>query len=245
MFRNKSLRSSLSIFLGILVAGTPLIALAQEYRAPKRGLPGRREGAGTRGTCMNGQKFLMPLTPADGFSATLSNSPTFFWYVPETTAQTAEFSLLDGNDRQLYKAPINLTKTASIVSYTIPKEVTTAVLETSKDFYWQFTIVCDPNQPSRNPFVEGVVQRVKPTAELSQKLKTAPSARDRATILASSGIWQDAIATLAKQRCDRPNDTSFLASWTTLLKSVELDEFATEPLANCSTGGALRVRGKN
>jgi hypothetical protein len=230
MFCNKPFLSSLSIILGILIAGSPLLAFAQEYHPPKRGLPGRREGAGTRGTCMSGQKFLMPITPTDGFSATTSNSPTFFWYVPQTSVQTAEFALLDGSDKQLYKATVNLPGTAGIVSFTLPEKVATSVLENGKDFYWQFAVLCDPNQPSLNPFVEGVVQRVKPNANLINQLKQASSAHDRAAIYASTGIWQDAISTLAQQRCTHPNDASFTASWTKLLQSVRLDEFATEPL---------------
>ncbi len=53
----KSLVAPLSLLLGLLVVGTPLVAFAQSYNPPKRGLPGRREGAGTRGTCMQGQRF--------------------------------------------------------------------------------------------------------------------------------------------------------------------------------------------
>ncbi|WP_421655075.1 DUF928 domain-containing protein [Leptothermofonsia sp. ETS-13] len=221
--------------LGLVIVSVPLLTFAQEYRPPKRGLPGRREGAGTRGTCMEGQKFLMPLTPIDGFSATTSNSPTFFWYVPPTSAQMAEFALLDGNDSQLYRTTIALPGTAGVVSYTVPEKVTTSVLKTGQDFYWQFTIVCDPGQPSRNPFVEGVVQRIQPSKELVSQLKKAPTAYSRATIYASSGVWQDAIATLAQQRCTNPKDSSSLTSWFTLLQSVQLQEFATEPLiASCS-----------
>ncbi len=235
MLRNKPFISCLSIILGLVIVSHPLLTLAQEYRPPKRGLPGRREGAGTRGTCMDGQKFLMPLTPVDGFSATTSNSPTFFWYVPPTSAQMAEFALLDSNDSQLYKATIALPRTAGIVSFTIPEKVTNSVLKTSQDFYWQFTVICDPSNPSRNPFVEGVVQRIQPGKELVSQLKKAPSAYSRATIYASSGIWQDAIATLAQQRCLNPKDSSFLASWVKLLQSVQLQEFAAEPLtASCS-----------
>lgn len=244
MFRNKSLLFSLSIFVGLMLVGTPFLAMAQQYRPPSRGIPGRREGAGTRGTCMAGQKFLMPLTPVDGFSATVSNSPTFFWYVPPSPARRAEFALLDGNDRELYKTTIALPATPGIVSYTIPETVTKSVLEVSKDFYWQFTVLCDPNYPSRNPFVEGVVQRINANPNLSNRLKQATSVYDRANIYASAGIWHDAIAILAQNQCTYPNESSPRNHWTTLLQSVQLGEFATEPLtAVCSPRVGKREEG--
>ncbi len=145
----------------------------------------------------------MPLTPTDGFSATTSSTPTFFWYVPPTIARTAEFSLLDGKDKPLYKTTFNLTSEGGIVGFTLPESVTSSMVEPGKDYYWQFSVLCDPNQPSKNPFVEGVVQRVQPDSTLLAQLQSA-SPRERATIYATSGIWQDAIATLAQQRCVNP-----------------------------------------
>ena len=229
----KLLTVCLSGALSVAVCGVPLLAIAQEYHPPKRGIPGRREGAGTRGTCLRGPKLLMPLTPSDSFSATVSNSPTFFWYVPKTAAQTAEFALLDENDRTLYKATLNLPGEASVVSFSLPTSIAASVLTVGKDYYWQFSILCDPNQPSINPFVEGVVQRVKPLAALTSQLKKA-SPRDRATLYATNGLWQDAIATLAQERCTHPQDQTLVTSWIQLLQSVKLEDFAKESLtASC------------
>ena len=236
----KLLMTCLSGALSIAVCGAPLLAIAQEYHPPKRGIPGRREGAGTRGTCLRGPKLLMPLTPGDSFSATASNSPTFFWYLPNTGAQTAEFALLDENDRTLYRTTLNLPGTAGVVGFTVPPGVATSVLTVGKDYYWQFSILCDPNQPSINPFVEGVVQRIKPATDLTNQLKKA-NARDRSTLYAANGIWQDAIATLAQERCTNPQDSSLVTNWTQLLQSVKLGDYAQEPFtAVCSAKAAKK-----
>jgi len=233
MLQKNDYRKLMSVcLLGVLsslLCSAPLFAIAQEYHPPKRGTPGRREGAGTRGTCLRGPKLLMPLTPIDSFSTTASNSPTFFWYVPKTAAQTAEFALLDENDRTLYKTIVNLPGTPGVLSVTLPASVTTSVLTVGKDFYWQLSILCDPNQPSINPFVEGVVQRLKPTAALTSQLKKA-SLHDRSALYASNGIWQDAIATLAQERCAKPQDQRVATSWVRLLQSVQLEDYAQDPL---------------
>jgi len=233
MLQKNDYRKLMSVcLLGVLsslLCSAPLFAIAQEYHPPKRGTPGRREGAGTRGTCLRGPKLLMPLTPIDSFSTTASNSPTFFWYVPKTAAQTAEFALLDENDRTLYKTIVNLPGTPGVLSVTLPASVTTSVLTVGKDFYWQLSILCDPNQPSINPFVEGVVQRLKPTAALTSQLKKA-NLYDRSALYASNGIWQDAIATLAQERCAKPQDQRVATSWVRLLQSVQLEDYAQDPL---------------
>ncbi|MBW4469464.1 MAG: DUF928 domain-containing protein [Stenomitos rutilans HA7619-LM2] len=236
----KLLTACLSGFLGFAICSAPLFAIAQEYQPPKRGIPGRREGAGTRGTCLRGPKLLMPLTPTDSFSTTVSSSPSFFWYVPKTAAQSAEFALLDENDRTLYKTTVGLSETPGIISVTVPASVTASVLTVGKDFYWQLSILCDPSQPSINPFVEGVVQRTKPAAAVASQLKKAPLS-ERATIYASNGIWQDAIATLAQARCTKPQDQSVMASWTRLLQSVKLEDYAQTPLVQvCPAKASLK-----
>jgi hypothetical protein len=109
-------------------------------------------------------------------------------------------------------------------------------MKPQKDYQWQFSLICYPNQPDQNPFVEGVVQRVQVNSRLSMALEKAFDVRDRASIYASSGIWQDAIATLAQGRCTNPKDPALLTSWNTLLKSVRLEAFAQEPLSqSCTT----------
>ena len=222
----------LSTVLSMAVCSAPRLAIAQEYRPPQRGTPGQREGTGAHGTCLQGPKLLMPLTPSDNFSATVSGSPTFFWYVPRTTAQTAEFALLDSNDQTLYKTIIKLPNTPGIVSFSLPTNVTSSVLTVGEDFYWQLSLLCNPSQPSVNPFVEGVVQRMKLSAALASQLKKA-SVRDRPALYATAGIWQDAIATLAQQRCATPKDPRLVENWSRLLQSVQLEDFAKEPLQFC------------
>ncbi len=237
----KRLTACLSAALSLAVTSTPLLAIAQEYHPPQRGIPGRREGAGTRGTCLHGPKLLMALTPTDSFSTTMSTNPTFFWYVPNTKAQTAEFALLDDNDATLYKTTVPLSDTPGVVGFSLPAAVTTSVLTPGKDYHWQFSIVCNPDQPSFNPFVEGVVQRVKPSTALVNQLKKA-SQRERPSIYAAAGIWQDAIASIAQQRCTNPHDQDLVASWARLLESVQLSDFAAEPLLMTCPKPAVKPR---
>jgi len=226
---------TLLVLMGWLLC-EPLAALAQGYNPPRRGTPKRREGAGTRGDCVRGEKGLMPLIPGDGFGAAVSHRPSFFWYVPANKAKTADFMLLDSNSNLVYQAAIALDGTAGIVGVRLPANVTTA-LETGKDYLWQFSLICDPNQPSKNPFVEGTFQQVQPDPNLRSQIQATPVDK-LADLYASAGIWQDEIATLAKQRCDRPNDATLLARWKELLQSGQLDAYVDEPLTqSCAVLG--------
>lgn len=237
VFGRMPIAASIALVMGTAIAISPLVALAQQYTPPKRGIPGRREGAGTRSPnslCVSSKKPLMALSPTDSFSTTTSQTPTLFWYIPKTKAVTAELRITDNSDQDVYSAIIPLNGGAGVLSHPVPKTVTND-MKIRKDYRWQFAIICDINQPSRNPFVEGIVQRVEGDAALSMALEKAFDVRDRASIYASSGIWQDAIATLAQERCARPNDPDLLTSWNTLLKSVRLEAFAQEPLSRTCT----------
>lgn len=237
VFGGKSIMASVALAMGLAIAISPLVALAQQYTPPKRGIPGRREGAGTRSPndCVSGKKPLTALSPTDSFSTTTSQTPTLFWYVPKTTAVMGELRITDDIDKDVYSALVPLKGGAGVLSHPLPKSVTNQ-MEPEKDYRWQFSMICDINQPSSNPFVEGVVQRIKVNDALSMALGKAVNVRDRASIYASSGIWQDAIATLAQERCTSPKDSALLNSWNTLLKSVRLEAFAQEPLSlTCTT----------
>lgn len=225
----KSLKVGFVSGLCFAIWATPLMALAQ-YVPPSRGTPGRREGAGIRGGCIQGSKQLMPLVPENAFGTTTSHQPTLFWYVPPTMAKTAEFTLMDDRDTEVYKAEIPLPPTPGVVSYQLPGNIS---LQPDQEYRWQFSLICDPNFPSKNPFVEGNIQRVELNQTLSNQLEKAVLP-DLPDLYASAGIWHDALSTLAELRCTSPGDTTLNVRWTRLLKSefVSLGEFATEPLVN-------------
>jgi len=237
--RNRSLRVGLATTLGLAIARLPLLTVAQQYVPPRRGIPGRREGAGTRFPgCVTGQKPLMPLMPVDNFSATTAKTPTFFWFVPETQAVVAEFRLLDFADQELYTTTAAIPRQAGVISVQVPATIA-AQMQPDRIYRWQFSLRCNLSEPSENPFVEGVVQRVERSPALQNALNTAVTPRDVAAVYANAGIWQDAIATLAEQRCLNPKDINLQTSWTTLLRSVQLEKFADAPLMkNCSAIGS-------
>jgi len=229
---DRALRIACALLMGGLILGETLAATAQIYVSPRRGTPGRREGAGTRGCFRDNKKFvaLIPDKP-EAFAMSATKRPYFFWYVPETTAANvefrAEFELKDRAGRTLYQTTVRLTKLPGIVGLQLPESVTSS-LGIGEEYFWTFAPIC--NSDSGPPeFVEGVFQLTQPNAELTKQLQVA-SPNDLPKIYAAAGIWHDAIGILATQRCTQPNNPTLSASWLKLLQSVQLQRYANESL---------------
>jgi hypothetical protein len=201
-------------------------ALAQQYSPPDRGMPGRREGGGTRGGCIQEQPSLTALMPDRNYGLVTRDHATLFWYVPSTSAMTvAEFVLLDESNREIYKTAMQLSGKPGIVGLTLPDNQ----IETDKDYHWYFSLVCDPQDRSGDLLTEGWIRQIEPDANLTSKLQAAaPEAQP--TIYAEAGIWYAALSTLANQLRSQSNNPALMQQWRTLLGSVGLEDLADKPL---------------
>lgn len=226
--------------LAVLLSLAPLAAMAVEFNPPRRGLPGRREGGGTRDprACVKGNPGrLYAMLPDTNLGLTTAAYPRFFWYVPETNASTAEFSLhtVDGQQKDqtiLYRSNFQITGKPGVTSLAIPNGAAVPPLEVGRDYRWRVSLICDPNNRSRDIKVEGWVSRVVPDGSLAQQLRGADP-QTRVKLYATQGYWFDTIATLADLRCTRPQDATLASSWSTLLKSVKLSAIADQPFQQC------------
>jgi hypothetical protein len=230
-----------ALTLSVVVSAMPTAALAQRFIPRSNGLPGRREGGGARGcdakvmlpettsTDIRAKKAMMSLVPAEQGATTVSAYPTFFWYVAATTAPL-EFMLMDEQGQELYKTEFKTNGEAGIISLSLPQTANLPPLEVDKSYRWSFTLLCDQQDQSANIVMNGWVQRVQPSAELSRQLSAA-TAPEKSAIYAANGIWHEAIATLADLRYLQPNDAALQAKWDELLASVQLDYWASQPLA--------------
>ncbi|MGI0489613.1 DUF928 domain-containing protein [Pantanalinema rosaneae CENA516] len=232
----------LSACLGLLVAGLPLAATAIEFQPPKRGMPGRREGGGTRDplACVRGKPGrLMALLPTTNLGLTTADYPRFFWYMPQTRAKLAEFALfeVDENleDRQpVYKTTFNISGSPSggIASLQLSNRTNVPPLKVGKDYRWTVALICDPGNRMRDIAIEGWVQRVAADSKLTRQL-TQATVSDRIQLLAQNGLWFDTIAALAAERTAHPTDSALKTSWAELLTSIKLEAIADQPFLPC------------
>jgi hypothetical protein len=218
--------TTLSLWLG---SNLTLSAFAQYVPPNNLCIPGRREGGGTRGDCLNSPQPLMALMPENSYGETISAYPTFFWFVPDVPAQAAEFVLYDDDGNEVYYTTFRVTGTSGILSLTLPETADLLPLEMGKSYEWVFSLICDEQDRSGDLFTTGWLRRVESTPTLQQQLTTATTS-DRANVYAQQGLWYDALAEIATQYRANPSDAAIANQWTLLLNSVGLASFTSEPL---------------
>ncbi|MBD2518241.1 DUF928 domain-containing protein [Nostoc sp. FACHB-973] len=203
--------------------------ISQTFKPPKRGAPPASAGGSTRGgSCLTGKKLITPLIPQNKLGLTLGQHPTFFWYVPESSVKTAKFFLLTDNDQTVfYETSFTLPDKSGIVSFTLPDSA--PALAVDKTYHWYLTVVCNTEDSSDNPIVDGWVERIKPELALSEALAKANLWKLPA-IYAEAGIWHEALTTLVQLRRTEPNNLKMRLDWRQFFKSVGLSAIASSPL---------------
>jgi hypothetical protein len=201
------------------------------FQPRESGAPDRRIGGGSRGCSVgdNGESGqpLTAIVPESLVGLTVSQAPSFFWYVPKHDAPAVEFALLD-EERQtvIYETTFQTRGQAGLISLQLPENANLIPLELNKKYRWYFSIVCKPEDRAGDVAVEGWIQRVEPSAQLQERLAAAQSDRDRAAIYAQEGIWHETIALLVQQRLADPDNPQLEREWNQLLQSIGLDHLA-------------------
>ena len=169
------------------------------------------------------------LVPENKRGRTVSDYPTFFFYLPQPNAQLAEFILEDENGNLIYGQALTIKNLSGVIGVSIPANTNVPPLEVGKKYTWVFSLVCNPEDRSADKVESGVVRRVELSADILGGLENA-DARQKTVIYAENGIWHDALGTLAAARRANPNDPVLKTDWETLLDSVTLREIAKEPI---------------
>jgi hypothetical protein len=185
---------------------------------------------GVRGHCPDfPQASFTALVPENNIARTVSDYPTFFFYLPQPNAELAEFILQDENDKVIYSQALTIKNLSGVIGVSIPANTNVPPLEVGKKYSWVFSLVCDPEDRAVDKVEKGVVLRVELSADILGELDAA-NPRRKTVIYAEKGIWQDALGTLAAARRANPNDTGLAADWESLLDSVTLRAIAKEPI---------------
>ena len=205
--------------------------IAQTFKPPNRGAPAVTEGAGTRGsTCvtLSERNKLRALIPTGNIGLTVSQHPTFFGYIPKSTAQQGEFILRDDNNRLIYRTRFAIPSQPGIISISLP---TTVALEIGKQYQWTFVLICDPEDRSDSLFSPPAwIERIQPNQSLAEQIKNA-APETLPAVYAEAGIWYDALATRVKLLASQPK-TEWQQNWEELLTTAGLQAFIQEPLVD-------------
>ncbi|HEY9627093.1 MAG TPA: DUF928 domain-containing protein [Coleofasciculaceae cyanobacterium] len=206
--------------------------------------PPSRISGGSRGPCLNQLIAIVPGTGAvdpaatcstesrSALALTLSEFPSFWVYVPqfsqdrslESAQPTAELVILDDRQQPIQTERITLPAESGIISVTLRRS-----LPVNQPYRWIFSVWINPQSPSQNPKVEGLIQRIQPDATLRHQLTEATEA-DRLALYVEHNLWHDRLTALAAIAATPQAPES---GWSNLLDSVGLGAIADEPILNC------------
>ncbi|MGF1935487.1 MAG: DUF928 domain-containing protein [Nostoc sp. ChiQUE02] len=207
--------------------------ISQTFKPPQRGKPPASAGGSTRGSsCLTGKKLITPLIPPDKLGLTFAQRPTFFWYVPPSQVKTTKFVLLAEDQNVFYETSFKLPNKPGIFSFKLPDSA--PALTVGKTYHWYLTIVCNAQDSSENPTVDGWVERTQPGSPLSEALAKA-NLYKLPSIYAEAGIWHEALTSLVQLRRTEPNNLKARLDWRQFFKSVGLSAIASEALIDCCT----------
>lgn len=210
------------------------LEVAVEFQPPDRGEPNEdRQGSSGRTNCPAVSKPLTALIPKYNIGLTLSGYPTFMIYVPysSTPERNVEFVLFDEDDNEIFKQRMPLTGTPGIVKFKLPQSA--PMLEVGKQYRWQFFYQCNPRLRAEDNGVAGAIARINPNETLIRQLEKANTPLEQIQVYAENGLWYETITLLAALRQEKPQDPQLLQEWKELLRSVELESLADEPLSSC------------
>jgi len=177
-------------------------------------------------------KVLTALVPKYNPVLTTSENPTFLFYIPKTSktyVQALDLTLENANKQVIYQKTFKVNNKPGIFKVSLPTKLNQPLLEINQNYRWIFAAICDYSDRSRDLVVGGDLKRITLEESLTTELKKA-SLRERAAILAASGIWGDSLTTLAELRFKNLKNGALKADWQSLLESVDLAKIAQEPL---------------
>ena len=148
------------------------------FQPPQQGVPGRREGGGTRGLeCSTAPTALTALIPQSTVGQTISAKPTFFYYLPVAVDKTVQFELADERDKTVYKKSFRMvTSRAGVVSVSLDSDDNSPALEVGKNYQWYFTIKCNAkNYTTDEVLVSGWINRTALAPNVKTELDRSPS----------------------------------------------------------------------
>ena len=194
------------------------------------GTPEHTAGAASRGRCPGDVAHTVPLVPNGHYGLTVSSRPTFFAYVPQTSAQTVFFSLKDNDSHYHYQATFPIAEKVGVYPFTLPD--TAPALDPDRTYQWSFVLMCNGRLRPDSPIASGFVRYVTPeSAQLSQ-LAGRPLL-DQAIAYGDAGVWYDMLTALAALRQSHSDNSSLLENWESLLESAGIEsEIATAPLTD-------------
>jgi hypothetical protein len=190
---NIKLVTSYALSLALIV--TPA-ALADYVPGDQKPVPSdRRSDGGTTRGCSGGGMPLTVLASRNYVGRTISQHPTFAWFVPpDSTSKSMQFTIYEwipgGKAKEVRK--MFLQSSPGIMKLS-PFSENEQGLQPGKEYSWKVVIHCDPDNPSGDLVSEASIEVVEMPAAVQSKLNKAVNSAEKANIYAKAGLWYNAL----------------------------------------------------
>jgi hypothetical protein len=192
------------------------------YYPPFRGAPSRSVSGGTRGPASD-LLVLAALAP-EHIGLTTREQPVLYWYLSKTAAIRLEFTLnQEGVFEPLLEISLDAPTAAGIQALSLADHGIR--LEPGKTYQWFVALIPDPEHRSQDILASGAIQRIIPSADLSQKLAGTDASRLVFTY-AEADIWYDAVEAISQLIAADPDNGSLRQQRAALTEQVNLPEVA-------------------
>ena len=132
------------------------------------------------------------IVPQNNSGLTTQEYPTFWAYIPPTTAQSAILSIAKAGEKPHWHQAIALT--GKSVEIGIELDRNAPGLEINGNYHWALILVCNAHPHPSDPVITAGVKRIN--SNLPQNV----TGLEQATWYAKRGIWYDALDVLAKEK---------------------------------------------
>jgi hypothetical protein len=198
--------------------------------------PDRTVGAGSRGQqCpqdlasaspsreQSRQLLPMALVPPKNMGLTVAERPTFWVYLPQTSARQVVLSVQKEDASYHSQRIFPVPSSAGIFSLQPPADA--PPLKIGETYQWAVVLVCGERPGPNDPATSAWVQRVSPFQSISQG-----TALDRAFWNGEQGIWYDMVTVLGQELRAQPANPDLTDNWANILKAEGLEVISMEPL---------------
>ena len=166
---------------------------------------------------------LTAVVPDSNYGLTVSVRPTFWVYLPQTSAKQAILSIQEEGINPHWQQSINLSGKAGIMGIKLSDDA--PALEIGKNYRWAVILVCGKRPNPNDPVVAAWIKPVDESQFIDSQLPEK-TMLERAAWYAQKGIWYDALDILiAAKKSDNWNNI-----WVKYLQSGGLDDIANKPI---------------
>ncbi|MBH8565238.1 DUF928 domain-containing protein [Nostoc sp. CENA67] len=195
---NNSLISYIALSLLLLMPATAVAGSNNNDDPPPQttGTSGGSRGCESESVASsNSIPNIVLLAPTQSYGQTLANSPTFAWFVKDTSPWQMEFRLYeyDGTNKKskLVKEikDENFKSSPGIMVLSLPN----LKLSVGSRYVWQVELVCDANRPSGNPFAIAAMKVVSVSPDLEKQLSQSNDILTKVNLYKKADLWYETL----------------------------------------------------